>query len=124
MKVKRVCTLPSCYALHRLLSPFLCLAPIIDTATMADPALRLLLLTKVSVLVRPGGAHAIATLTPDATVEQALATLASHKVLSAPIVGADKVRAREGSLGSSSKARVPGSARRGRGEKENDSAPD
>lgn len=59
-----------------------------DRSSLRD----LMVKTKVAALVRPGGAHAVATLSPDATVEQALATLAGHKVLSAPIVGADKVR--------------------------------
>jgi hypothetical protein len=61
---------------------------------MTDASLRdLMVKTKVAALVRPAGAHAIATLAPDAPVEQALATLARHKVLSAPIVGAAKVGA-------------------------------
>ena len=61
---------------------------------MTDAALRdLMVKTKVSQLIRPAhGGHLIATLSPDATVEQALATLAGHKVLSAPIVGPAKVR--------------------------------
>ena len=58
---------------------------------MADPTLRgLMVNTKVSALVKP---HAVVTLAPDTTVEMALASLASHKVLSAPIVA--KVREME-----------------------------
>ena len=45
-----------------------------DRSSLRD----LMVKTKVAALVRPGGAHAVATLSPDATVEQALATLAGH----------------------------------------------
>ena len=63
---------------------------------MADLTLRDLLVdTKVSALIRKTDPHALAVLAPDSSVEHALATLAGHKVLSAPIVGKVRGRRRE-----------------------------